>query len=85
VKAYYGNDVEALKRLIRNGRQPVPRAAPDRPQPGLYMPAWKDKVTESELDALVAYLFSLADALPHPAAVPPAAPENPPPADDIPG
>jgi len=59
VKAYYGNDVESLKNLIRNGRQPVPRANPARPNPPLYMPAWKDRISEAELDALVAYLFSL--------------------------
>ncbi len=64
VKAYYSEAVERLKGLIRNGRQPVPRADPKRPAPGLYMPAWKDKISESELDDLVAYLFSLADELP---------------------
>ncbi len=67
VKAYYGNDVEALKTLIRHGRQPVPRADPTRPFPSLYMPAWKDRISEEDLDALVAYLFSLADRLPQPA------------------
>ena len=66
VNAYYGNDVEGLKQLIRDGRQPVPRADPNRPRPSLYMPAWKDRLSEEELDALVAYLFSLADHLPPP-------------------
>jgi len=69
VKAYYGNDVESLKRLIRIGRQPVPRAQTTRPQPGLYMPSWKDRISEEDLDALVAYLFSLSERLP---AAPPA-------------
>ena len=64
VKAYYGNNIDALKNLIRNGRQPVPRADAKRPQPGLYMPAWKEKLTDSELGALVVYLFSLSDRLP---------------------
>ncbi len=64
VKSYYGNHVEALKSLIRNGRQPVPRMDTTRPNPALYMPAWKEKLNEEELDALVAYLFSLADRLP---------------------
>ncbi len=64
VKAYYGNDVERLKQLIRNGRQPVPRADPTRPIPPLYMPAWKDRISEDELDALVAYLVSLSERLP---------------------
>jgi mono/diheme cytochrome c family protein len=69
VKAYYGADVESLKALIRDGRQPAPRAFVHRPRPGLYMPAWKDRISEEELDALVAYLFSLADRLPVPSAV----------------
>ncbi len=70
VKAYYGSDVDSLKALIRNGRQPVPRADPVRPNPSLYMPAWKDRLTDEELDALIAYLFSLADDLPPPASSP---------------
>jgi mono/diheme cytochrome c family protein len=32
------------------------------------MPAWKDRITESDLEALLAYLFSLADELPQAAA-----------------
>ena len=64
VKAYYGEHVDDLKSLIRNGRQPVPRANASRPQPGLYMPAWKDRLTEEQLDHLVDYLFSLYDELP---------------------
>ena len=70
VKAYYGNDVESLKNLIRTGRQPVPRADHGRPNPSLYMPAWKDRISEDDLDALVRYLFSLADKLPQPPAQP---------------
>ncbi|MBI3321294.1 MAG: c-type cytochrome [Candidatus Omnitrophica bacterium] len=66
VKAYYGNEEQSLKELIRNGRQPVPRADAHRPNPSLYMPAWKDRISEEDLDALVAYLFSLADRLPQP-------------------
>lgn len=66
VKAYYGNNVDRLKDLIRHGRQPVPRADAARPQPALYMPAWKDRVSEDDLDALVAYLFSLSERLPAP-------------------
>ena len=67
-KAYYGNDAESLKNLIRNGRQPVPRADPARPRPALYMPSWKDRISDEELNALVTYLFSLADRLPQPPA-----------------
>ncbi|MBI3087892.1 MAG: c-type cytochrome [Candidatus Omnitrophica bacterium] len=64
VKAYYEQDREGLKELIRAGRQPVPRLDPSRPVPPLYMPAWKERLTEEELDHLVDYLFSLADAWP---------------------
>jgi len=69
VKAYYGSDVESLKSLIRNGRQPVPRGDVHKPNPSLYMPAWKDRLDDQALDALVAYLFSLAERLPQPPAV----------------
>ena len=64
VKAYYGNDIDSLKSLIRNGRQPVPRADANRPAPAVFMPAWKDRIGQDDLDALVAYLFSLSDRLP---------------------
>lgn len=64
VKAYYEQDVESLKQVIRNGRQPTPRASPHRPRPPLYMPAWKDRIPEEDINALVAYLFSLSDQLP---------------------
>ncbi len=70
VRAYYGSNVEALKALIRDGRQPAPRGLPNRPRPPLYMPAWKDRISEQELDALVAYLFSLSGEPVQPAAPP---------------
>ena len=70
MKAYYGNNVDSLKNVIRNGRQPVPRAQTTRPNPALYMPPWKDRLSEDDLDALVAYLFSLSDRLPAPPPVP---------------
>lgn len=64
VKGYYKNDVDALKSLIRDGRQPTPRSDPHSPYPLLYMPSWKERISDDELDALVAYLFSLNDRLP---------------------
>lgn len=53
---------EELKRKIENG---VPGSAivkfnPEGPTPPLYMPAWKDKIKPKEMDALVAYLLSIA-------------------------
>lgn len=73
VKAYYGQDREALKELIRKGRQPVPRINPQRPVPPLYMPAWKDRLTDEELESLVDYLFSLYDQVPQPTSPAPSA------------
>ena len=84
VKAYYGNDVESLKHLLRTGRQPVPRADPTRPNPALYMPAWKDRISDPDLDALVAYLFSLSERLPSPPAPPQPVAEAVPPAEPAP-
>lgn len=59
VKAYYDRDT--LKDLIRHGRQPVPRLDATRPMPPLYMPAWKERINEAELEDLVEYLYSLYD------------------------
>ena len=59
VKMYY--DRESLRQLIREGRQPVPRRDPTRPRAPSYMPAWKDRLSETELDDLADYLFSLYD------------------------
>ena len=61
VKAYYEHDRDGLKDLIRHGRQPVPRIDPQRPTPPLYMPSWKERISEAELDNLVEYLFSLSE------------------------
>jgi len=64
VKAYYEQDRDGLKELIRTGRQPAPRINPQRPHPPLYMPAWNSRLSEEELDQLVDYLFSLAQHVP---------------------
>ncbi len=78
VKAYYEHDLEHLKELIRHGRQPVPRTDPSRPFPSLYMPPWKERISEEDLDALVAYLLSLSERLPQPATVPNSTPQEQP-------
>ena len=77
VKDYY--DHASLKALIQAGRQPVPRSDTHRPRPPIYMPSWKERIPEAEIDALVEYLFSLNDQVPQsqPAAQPAA--EAPPP------
>ncbi|HBQ38177.1 MAG TPA: hypothetical protein DD714_04120 [Candidatus Omnitrophica bacterium] len=68
VKMTYDRD--SLKSLIRDGRQPVPRRDPARPRAPSYMPAWKDRLSETELDDLVEYLLSLYESqVPQPAPV----------------
>ena len=71
VKAYYEQDRDALKTLIRHGRQPAPRLDMQRPNPPLYMPAWKDRIPEEDLDPLIDYLLSLsAHVSPEPSPAP---------------
>lgn len=62
VALYY--DREAVKELIRHGRQPVPRIDGTRPNPPVFMPAWKGRISEDEIDDIASYLFSLAEQLP---------------------
>ncbi len=83
VKAYYEHDLESLESLIRNGRQPVPRSDLSRPTPPLYMPPWKDRISEEDLDALVVYLFSLSDRLPQPVAAQPPSDAEPQPGEAV--
>jgi mono/diheme cytochrome c family protein len=64
-KSYYP-DRESLKQMIRDGRQPTPRLDMSRPRPPLYMPAWKERIPEPELEALIDYLLSLSEQLPEP-------------------
>ena len=49
---------EELKETIRKGRYPA-RSDSSGPTPPLWMPAWEQKISEEELDALADYLFSL--------------------------
>ena len=49
---------EALKETIREGKYPA-RADRSGPTPPLWMPSWKQKLSEAELDAVVDYLLSL--------------------------
>jgi len=52
---------DQLKALIRAGRYPT-KADPNGPTPPLWMPTWKDKLSDEELDAVVEYLISLYPA-----------------------
>lgn len=49
---------DQLKALIRTGRYPT-KLDPRGPTPPLWMPAWKGKIAEAELDQLADYLGSL--------------------------
>ena len=44
--------------LIRRGKLP-PLANEKAPPPPLYMPAWKDILSEEDLNRIVAYIWSL--------------------------
>lgn len=50
---------EELKTVIRTGRSPA-RADASGLTPPLWMPAWKDKISEEELEALTDYLLMLS-------------------------
>ena len=53
-----GYSKEELKEIIRDGRYPA-RAQKDGLAPPLWMPSWKEKLTDEEIDAVVEYLYSL--------------------------
>ncbi len=50
---------DELKAFILKGEREIPRMDAHRPPPPLYMPSWKDKITEGEMRDLVEYLWSL--------------------------
>lgn len=54
-----GYSASELKAKIETGVRDVARQDPDGPSPPLNMPAWKGHVSEEELDAVAAFLFSL--------------------------
>ena len=54
-----GYTKDELEQKIRLGVPQVAKADPKGPIPPLYMPSWKDKISQQELDDLTAYLFSL--------------------------
>lgn len=53
-----GYSKEELKEIIRDGRTPA-RAQKDGLAPPLWMPTWKEKLSDEEIDAVVEYLYSL--------------------------
>ena len=50
---------EELKEIILDGRYPG-RADREHPSPPLWMPSWKEKLSDDQVDALVEYLISLS-------------------------
>lgn len=52
---------EELKETIRDGKFPA-RAGAGHPSPPLWMPSWKQKLSDEEIDSLVDYLISLKPA-----------------------
>ncbi len=50
---------EAKKRIL-DGQKEIPALDPKKPAPPLYMPPWRNKIAEGELNDLTEYLFSLA-------------------------
>lgn len=50
--------VEAKQRIL-NGQHEIYALDKSKPPPPLYMPAWRGKIAEGELNDLVEYLFSL--------------------------
>ena len=53
-----GYSKEEVKEIIREGRYPA-KADRQGLAPALWMPSWKGKLTEEEIDAVTEYLFSL--------------------------
>ncbi len=50
---------DELQKRILNGQHEITVMDPKRPPPPLYMPPWRDKIGEGEINDLVEYLMSL--------------------------
>ena len=61
-----GYSKDEVKEIIREGRYPG-RSDREGLAPPLWMPSWKGKLSEEEIDAVVEYLFSLNPEKPKPA------------------
>ena len=58
-KVSEGYTKDELKKRILDGQREIPVMDPKRPPAPLYMPAWRGKIAQGELEDLVAYLNSL--------------------------
>jgi mono/diheme cytochrome c family protein len=54
-----GYTKDELKKRILNGQKEIAKLNPAGPPPPLYMPPWRGKIAEGELNDLVEYLMSL--------------------------
>lgn len=54
-----GYTKDELKKRILDGQREIPVLDPKKPPAPLYMPPWRGKIAQGELDDLVAYLNSL--------------------------
>ena len=52
---------EELRKKLQNGVPIVNKENEKGPTPPLYMPAWKDRISWPEMEALMDYLFSIAE------------------------
>jgi mono/diheme cytochrome c family protein len=53
---------DELRKRILNGQHEIYALDPKKPAPPLFMPAWRGKIAEGELEDLIAYLISLEPA-----------------------
>ncbi len=54
-----GYTKDELKKRILDGQREIPALDPKKAPPPLYMPAWRTRLTEGEVNDLVEYLMSL--------------------------
>ncbi len=52
---------DELRKKIKEGVAVVGKEDPEGPTPPLYMPPWEDKIKGEEMEALLDYLFSIAE------------------------
>ncbi len=55
-----GYNKDELRKRIMDGQKEIPVLDPKKPAAPLYMPAWRGKISEGEMNDLMEYLLSLA-------------------------
>lgn len=59
IRVSQGYTNEELKDRILKGQREIPVIDPNRPPPPLYMPSWRGRISDGDVDDLVTYLASL--------------------------